>query len=178
MKRALIATAGLVWACMGPAAEAVAQAGERGARERLQQERSAIDARFEGRERSCGDLPVAKACLDAARRDRRTALVPLRREDAALDAEQRRRRAAEREAARLAKSAIAPRPPPVRKPTPHPQPRSAEQRAVRESRSREAYEERLRAAEARREAAEVRQAERGRSTSARPLPVPPAALSH
>ncbi len=133
------------------------------ARARLRSERTELQAQFERRERDCTARDAPRHCVDAARREQRAALAPLRREEAALDAARRSKVAIERAAAR-----------PVQK-------IAADERARREQRSREAYESRQRAAQERRDAAAQRQANaasaaRGRPPAA-PLPVPEGAIA-
>ncbi len=135
-----------------------APADDATARTRLRAERSAWLSQLDRRERDCSALAAARSCVDRARREHRAVLAPLRREEAALDAGERRRQALARAAARASSD-----------PT-------QTERAQREERSRQAYEARQRAAQDHRDAVAQRQtgaasAAKGKKTAA-PLPVP------
>ena len=135
-----------------------APADDAAARTRLRAERAALQAQFESAERDCVARDAARNCVDSARRVQRAALAPLRREEAALDAEQRRTQALARAAARAAPSPAQP------------------DRDRREERSRQAYEARQRAAQAHRDSVAQRQAGAASTAEgnkpAAPLPVP------
>jgi hypothetical protein len=103
------------------AAHAQAPADDSAARERLLRERAAVQARYAQREADCRTRFAVTDCLNDAKRARRDALAPLRREEIALDDAQRRRRAAIRqdeirsraEAAQVRERAGSPRVPPT-----------------------------------------------------------------
>ena len=127
------------------------------ARSRLRSERSALQEQLDRRERDCIARAAPPACVDMARREHRAGLAPLRREEGALDAAQRRRQAQARVAARPSQGS------------------THAERAQREERSRQAYEARQRAAQAHREEVVKRQAEAASSAKAKrvaPLPLP------
>ena len=132
------------------------------ARKRLTNERAALQAQLDQRERDCIARAAPPACVDSARREHRAALAPLRREEGALDAAQRRQQALARAAARAAQGT------------------AQSERAQREARSRQAYEARQRAAQLHRETAAQRQAEAAsaaRKKPVAPLPLPAGAVS-
>ncbi|GAB1389345.1 MAG: hypothetical protein AMXMBFR78_05200 [Rubrivivax sp.] len=67
-------------------------------RQRLAEEKAAVEARYEREAAACGQRFAVNDCLDQARRQRRQALAALRAQEQALDAQQRQQRAAERAA--------------------------------------------------------------------------------
>ncbi|MEO6408971.1 MAG: hypothetical protein ABIO45_09495 [Burkholderiaceae bacterium] len=140
---------------------ALAADNDAAARARLRTERVALQAQFDQRERDCIALAAPGTCIDAVRRERRAALAPLRGEEGALEAAQRRQQALARAAARPSPSGV------------------QVERAQREERSRQAYEARQRAAQAHRDAAAQRQAKAASAAKDKPvapLPVPAAAV--
>ncbi len=206
--RATIANAALVVATLVAAtcsADAGAQEGS-GARQQtdIAAQRQAVQRRFEAKERDCQQRFAVTACTDAAQKERRQALIPLRQEELRLDSLERKQRAAARleqieakqhadaarEAATSARAPAAsqpvPRPStstpkpstaakPLRGATPH-APSSAEERQRREAESLERYQANQAAAVKRREAIDARNAKRAASGKiVRPLPVPAAA---
>jgi len=161
-------------------------------RERIAAERAAAMARFAEQERACSERFVVTPCMDAARKEQRMTLARLRRAELVLDEADRRAAAArrrqelqERAAAQAARAsepdpadrgerqrtAPTPNPPAPVRPT-RPASSASDQRAI-EQRNQAAFEARARAARARREAVERRNAERARERKvAAPLPVP------
>ena len=73
------------------------------ARVRLMNERQAVQDQFAEAERACQQRFAVSACVDDVRVRRRAALEPLRERELQLNDEQRRQRAQEREAARVAR---------------------------------------------------------------------------
>ena len=166
---------------------------------RIAAERSAADAAYVARERECLRQFVVTACLDGAKQQRRATLNRLKREEIEHDEAARRAAASARQAATDAREAerrklqeaqsgapAAPRPEKERR---EPEPPSAskllprgpvsrrpaaEQRAI-EAENVEKYEARQRAAQARKEAIERRNAARAAAgKQPTPLPVPTA----
>jgi len=84
-------------------AEAVRQA-----RERIAADRARIAEVFAEQQRGCYQRFAVNDCLREARRQQREALAVLRREEIALNAEERRRREAERMQRLQAREAAAP----------------------------------------------------------------------
>ena len=97
------------WLCLAGAA-ALAQSGPATERQRVADERAAVEARFKEQEAACQQRFAVTDCVNAAKKERRDALAPLRRLDAALDDAQRKQRAAERreDVARKLEAAQAP----------------------------------------------------------------------
>lgn len=90
----LLGAAGLAQAQTEPGprdAEAMRQA-----RERIAADRARVAEVLAGQERGCYQRFAVNDCLREARRQQREALAVLRREEIALNAEERRRREAER----------------------------------------------------------------------------------
>lgn len=75
-------------------AQAQAPANPGGERDRMARERAAAEARFAQQRNECQNRFAVTDCVDHARRERREALEPLRRQANALDDAQRKQRAA------------------------------------------------------------------------------------
>lgn len=146
------------------------------ARLRLMNERQALQDQFAEAERACQQRFAVSACVDDVRVRRRAALAPLRERELQLNDEQRRQRAQEREAARVARrtaretqalmapapaasrpqaTPATPRPTPPRQAQPDPSSKAAEAAA------------RAKVAQQRREAAQASQAEVARRLAQR-----------
>lgn len=80
-----------------------------GERERIARERADVEARFTEQKAACQSRFAVADCLEAAKRERREALAPLRREAIALDDAERKERAARRLEALRSRAAAAPR---------------------------------------------------------------------
>lgn len=182
--------------CTGLATAAV-PADETVERERIARERAEATARFEQRQRECAQRFAVTACVDAARAEHRQTLLQLRRQEGVLDEAQRKQRAAQRmqaieekrraEQERASAPPATPRPPPLQVKPPRPaaahsppsaadRPASAPDRSLEEARNRERFEARQREAQAHRDDAARRRAQReqaGKKPSA-PLPDPAA----
>ncbi|RYY98489.1 MAG: hypothetical protein EOO24_18435 [Comamonadaceae bacterium] len=65
-------------------------------RKRIREERAAADARYETQRRDCHGRFAVTDCLDAARKERATAVADLRRQEVVINDADRKRRAAER----------------------------------------------------------------------------------
>lgn len=171
--------------------------------DRISSERSAANANLKEQERACGDQFVVAPCLEAARKDNRTMLTRLRREELQLDeaarhaaADARRKEIAEKAEAQQARASDArPEQPEVRvarppRATPVPAIRpfeppsggppglgaSGADRAEAEQRNIEKFEAKTREAQAHRDAVALRNAQRAAEGKiAAPLPVPPGA---
>lgn len=203
MKR--IAAGALLLAASYTAAWSPASAAEDGSISGQQADigvqRQAVKRRFEEKERDCQRRFAVTACIDAAQKERREALIPLRQEELRLDSLERKQRAAARleeieakqhadaarqSAASASGPAASPPGPAVQNPNPEravaskpllgarPQaPLSPEERQRREAESTERYQANQAAASKRREAADARNAKRAASGKvARPLPLP------
>ena len=168
-------------------------------RERIASERAAAKAKFSAQERVCQTQFVVSPCVDAARQEQRATLEHLRRQELVLDEAKRREAAAARmqanrekaEAQQARASDAAPAPPrdgAREAPKPHPpvskrvdgdglgkpanEVSDAERRAT-EQRNQAKFEARMRAAQAHRQAVELRNAQRAaQGKVAAPLPVP------
>ena len=91
MNRALLCwLLGASWLA-GAAAQAQGPADER---QRLAEQRAAVEARFAEREAACQQRFAVTDCVNQAKQERRAAMAPLRRRSAALDDAQRKERAA------------------------------------------------------------------------------------
>jgi colicin import membrane protein len=89
----------LTWLSSGIPALAYAQSSEAAfgdMRARIARERADAEARFSERERECRTRFIVTACVDDAKRERREVIARLRREQNALDEQQRKEKAAER----------------------------------------------------------------------------------
>jgi hypothetical protein len=96
MKRHFGRGSGLLLACVvGLSAGARAQPGD-GERGRIERERAAVEMAFAAQDRACQERFAVTACVEDARRTRRSALAELRRQATALDETQRRQRAERR----------------------------------------------------------------------------------
>jgi colicin import membrane protein len=73
-----------------------AQTGVAGERQRVADERAAVESRYRAQEAACQQRFAVTDCVNDAKKERRDALTPLRRLDAALDDAQRKQRAAQR----------------------------------------------------------------------------------
>jgi len=162
-------------------------------RERLATERAAANARLAEQERACAEKFVVTACSDAARKEHRATLARLRRAEMVLDDAARREAAMRRreairdrsaaQAARASEAAPEPRRSgPRAAPLPNPPAssrateRPAAPNSAAEQRNKAAFDERVRAAQAHREAVERRNAAREATGKIQaPLPVPSAA---
>lgn len=169
-------------------------------RETLKRERQAIESEHDRRAEECRHQFVVTPCLDKVRTDRQKALRNVLERESALDAQERRERAQARKerlggksarAAAASAVASAPRVPKVPAPTRRddrsarpmpPTSRTASgpsaatpDRRAREQQKRAEFEARQREIEAHRVEVEKRNAERARSKSAQPLPVPASA---
>lgn len=187
----------VAWVCCVPlvlaAAEPTAHVQQKTEKARIAAERQQANQRFEIERRACEQRFAVTPCLEEARGRRREVLDRLAREQAVLDDAQRRQRAADRlkgiqdrarqldergatpPAARTsqrggrAASAALPHPPASR-----PEPKATLTPAQAE-RNRAEHDERLREAEAHREAVARRNADRAaKKPPAAPLPVPSA----
>lgn len=161
-------------------------------------ERSAAEAVYRTKLADCNTRFVVSSCVEAARKERHDTLKRLDSERTAIDDVEREERAQARRAAiakkeseaaqreREAQAAdapashagarrlTAPRPLPELVPSDAKPPQSAQQRAADEARARSAYALKQLQAEARRQEAARRNAERaGKSKTAAPLPDPP-----
>lgn len=95
-KRRIPWVRGVLLGCMtGLAAAAWAQS-DAAERDRIRRERADVEAAFAAQERDCQERFAVTACVDDARRSRRSALAELRRQVTVLDEEQRRQRAERR----------------------------------------------------------------------------------
>jgi len=189
-----------VWA--GVAATSHAATSAAAERERIARERADVRAALAKQEAACQERFVVTPCIEAARRAEREALARLRRQEVLLDEQARKQRAADRaqairdgvsadEARRREESSAATASAPVRVeraelaetpthidrpqrelPT-SPRPIDAAARRAAEQQHIERYEADRRAAQAHREAVELRNAKRAASgKAAAPLPVP------
>lgn len=176
-----------------------------GERARIAREREQALQRYAQQEQVCRTQFVVTSCIEDAKAERRVALQRLAREQAVLDDQDRRARATARlkqldekrhaAAQRVAEGASEPRvvqrAAPAASSASSPRQGAAESRALdvprisaplnRETRkaNAEAYEQRLRAAQAHRQAAEQRNRERAASGKASaPLTPPASAASH
>lgn len=169
---------------------------------RLAAERAAVESRHAERAQACQQEFFVTACLDAAQKERRTALDHVRVRQQALDDAERRRRAADRmrrihEKVGAQSAAAAATPRPLREPKPRPvavpasgvagaaRPESAEAASAAASAAKPPERSTAQAAQAERarrkqaaehrEAVEKRRSERAaKRERAAPLPVPPA----
>lgn len=189
----LPATRALALAVMSLAPLAPAQTDEAAERARISRERAEAQARFEQRQRECAQRFAVTPCVEEARAEHRQALLQLRRQEGVLDEAQRKQRAAARLAAIEEKRrteqerAVPPRaerqPAPLQLKPPRPPaaarpasaPASEAGAAAREQRSRARFEARQRDAQAHREEAVQRRAQReSKGKAASPLPDPAA----
>jgi len=196
MNRLALLLFALLAAAGAHAQDAAQGAGER---TRIAQERSRVEAEFAARQKACYGKFAVNDCIEEANAVRREALADLRRQEIALNDQERRRRAAERQreledkAAEQSRRQAQPRAPAARDRTPAPagKPRGepaapeparakAEARPPRAAKERELpdVEENLRRdqerqaqARERREKVERRNAEKPQKAA--PLPVPP-----
>ena len=173
------------------------------AHDRIATERAAANARLAEQERECETRFIVAPCLDSARQVQRAAATRLRRQELQLDDAKRREAAAERrkaiaektEARQVRAGDAKPESPRVRmrdgsQASPSPAPQAAEvatplrpaggvshaDRALTEQRNREKFDARMREEQARREAAERRNAQRAaQGKLAPPLPALPGA---
>jgi colicin import membrane protein len=176
--------------CIGAAAQ-TATPDDTAQRERIAAERAAVQSRHDDTVRACAAEFAVTACINRAAAQRRAAMEALDREQAALDASARERRAAERTrrvedkqraaAARAAAQASAPVPE-TRTPRPPPAPASGAKRTARptdaQARAAEsaaAAARRRIEAERRREKAEAHAEEVMRRNAERAARKPPAA---
>lgn len=88
----LVAALALAGSCV--CAQAPADFGAE--RERIARESAAVEARFADRQSACQSRFAVTDCVNGAKKERREALAPLRRQASALDDVQRKQRAAER----------------------------------------------------------------------------------
>jgi len=183
-------------------AQAGAADGGDDERARLSREKAALEARFETRDKECRQRFVVSSCVEEARRERRTALDGVRSRERVLDEARRRDRAEARRAELAAKAAddarrdveraaraasaatkaearaAAPEKRPASAPTRsrRTQPANGETAAVRqarEERSRAAFTLRQQQAQAHRQEAEAKAAQRlQKRPPAKPLPLP------
>ena len=167
---------------------------------RIASQRQLLSERFAAEERACHSRFVVTACLDDVRARQREALAPLRERELGLDDENRQRRALERRRAIAAKqqAAQARPPPPVLEPrlrqpkpgaTPLPtrpatrQDDAGARAAQAQTRAQTQAQERVHAAEGRREQAKIAQArvarrlaeQQAQGKRPQPLPLPAAA---
>ncbi len=169
-------------------------------RDRIAAERAAVLAKFAEQERGCRAQFIVIACVDAARKEQRSALGELLRQQALLDDSRRREAAAARRQTIQARAAARParavdavpairRETTRRAPTPHPSQSagsadesrartaadrspSAEQRSA-EQRNEAKFDTRARAAQLHREAVQRRNAQRAaQGRVPEPLPLP------
>lgn len=70
--------------------------GDAAERDRIARERSGVEQRYEAAERECQRRFAVTDCLEGAQRERREAMLRLRREETLLDEVQRKQRAADR----------------------------------------------------------------------------------
>lgn len=97
MRQAIVCLLLLGASCLAQAQVAPGQADAvRQARERIATDRARIAEVLAAQERGCYQRFAVNDCLREARRQQREALAVLRREEIALNAEERRRREAER----------------------------------------------------------------------------------
>ena len=90
MRRSIGLLAGVL---AGLAALPAPAAGEASDRERLAQERRAIERRYDERDAQCRERFAVTSCVDEARRERRDALADVTARQIALDDAERQRRA-------------------------------------------------------------------------------------
>lgn len=189
MLRCVLLSLGMLLACTQ------VRADERAERARIARERSEATALFEQRQRDCEQRFAVTSCVDEARAAHRQTLLRLRGQESVLDEAERKRRAAQRmEAIRDKVSAEAARDATPRPARPAPAmnvsaPRhkaaaaappasrpavaaSDPQRSAQEARSRARFEARQREAQAHRDAAAQRQADRAKPGKAAVAPLP------
>lgn len=179
---------------------AIAAEGDRMAMQHadIAAQRQAVQRRFEEKQRDCQQRFIVTACIEAAQKERRETLAPLRQEELRLDTLERKQRAAARleaiEAKQRADTAkegsVLPRSSAASKPEPgapapaarpiivskRAAPLSDDERKRREAASLARFEASQTAAGQRREAADARNAKRAASGKVtRPLPLPGAA---
>lgn len=175
--------------CVTVPAAADETAVEAEQRRQIQRERSDVEQRFRQGEATCAQRFFVTSCVEALKVQRREALASLRAREIALD-EAKRRRDAEESARRVqqkqaeaqARPVPEPRVPPPRASAPAPAPAKSD-RVTRRSQTADdaaeaaarvlAQQRRASEAEARRDAAEQRQAERAaKGKKSMPLPMP------
>jgi len=171
--------------CVTVSAAADETAVEAEQRRQIQHERSEVEQRFRQGEATCAQRFFVTSCVEALKVQRREALASLRAREIALD-EAKRRRDAEESARRVqqkqaeaqARPVPEPRVPPPRASAP-----AKSDRVTRRSQTADdaaeaaarvlAQQRRASEAEARRDAAELRQAERAaKGKKSIPLPIP------
>ena len=99
MKPVVVATLVFTAISSGVPALSLAQQSDaviRDQRARIARERAAAEARFSERQRECQTRFVVTSCVDDAKREHREVVARLRREQGALDEQQRRAKATER----------------------------------------------------------------------------------
>jgi colicin import membrane protein len=170
-------------------------------RARIAQERAAAGERLREQEKACATRFVVTSCVEAARREHRETLAPLKQQEFLLDDAQRQQRAAQRRAqlqekaaqtksdivlpgtqpAVAEETASAPtrRPAfPSKAPTPQEQVQIDQERAQKQAAAQaqaqqrvNAYQQKLEVAKRRKQEAEKRNAERAASGKPRPAPL-------
>lgn len=155
-------------------------------KDRLKQQRRAIDAAHTKHAQACHQQFAVNACLEKARIDKQSALQDVRAQELAIEDTERRSRAQaqqerldkkaqaaqERDKPVQARPAKEPKAPPSKPAKPYSPKASAADRKAAEQQEREAFEARQNEIRSHREQVEKRNAERAKHKTAKPLPVP------